>query len=742
LNRRNGLLVFILIIGLVCGFGFSAFASGKKAEKASIEGLFNMEFQVSLSTPQFTWLRDGSALLMNWRAEPGKRTLEHLDPRTGKQMTAVDAEKVLEALKKEVGSTTPKALPWPDAISMEGKYVAYLLDGDIFLVELKTAQVKRLTQTRQGETAVSFSPDSQWIGFIRDNDIYIVHGTTGEEKRLTTDGTDTLLNGTLSWVYWEEIYNGTSVPYHWSPDSSSVAYLQSDESKVHISTFVNFKPATQEVVQQRYPKAGQRNPVVRLGVVGIASAQTTWMDCGEYEYLARFNWLPDSSTLAVQTLNRKQSHLKFFLADRKSGTSKLILEEKDNAWINLNDSLYFFKSKPLFIWSSERDDQRHLYLYGLDGKLKRQLTSGKFSIVSAGGGLLSGAGGLVGVNEKKGLVYFTANEKALKERHLYRVKLDGKGFTRLSEGDGTHVVSFSPDMNYYLEVYSNSVRSGELSLHKADGRLKSVITPYAKEALAPWELAAPEFNTYKAEDGLDIPIQVFKPAQVDVVKKYPAIIYVYGGPVAQQVVDTWNGRKVMWANLLNREGYFVFVVEVRAGAGISKSVTTSVYRKAYGMPNVRDIQAALRWIKRQPNIDARRIGIWGGSGGGCTTIYTMTRMRDFKAGISLFPVSDWYYYDTIYTERFLDTPQDNPDGYRDTSAVLGGSNLSGRLLIVHGTYDDNVHPQNTWAFVNELIMFNIQFDMMIYPWRKHGITDLPARVHLYTMMMDFWKKNL
>lgn len=738
MNKRNLLLAFILI----AGFGFFTFASGGTEEKVSIEGMFNPGFQAALSTPQFLWLRDGSALMMDGRVEPAKRTFERLNPRTGKRTQVIEASIVLDALKKELGSSTPKALSWPDAVTAEGKYIAYILDGDIFIIDLETAGVQRLTQTRQSETAVSFSPDGQWVGFIRDNDIYAVRRTTGEEKRLTTGATDTLLNGTLSWVYWEELYNNTAVPYRWSPDSGSVAYLQTDESRVRVSTFVNFKPATQEVVRQRYPKAGQINPTVRLGIVDIAAAQTTWVDCGEYEYLARFNWLPDSSALAVQTLNRKQSHLKLLLADKKTGTSKLILEEKDNAWINLNDSLYFFKGKPRFIWSSERDDQRHLYLYGSDGTLIRQLTAGSFSVVSASGGLLSGAGGLVGVDEKKGVVYFTANEKSLRERHLYRVKMDGKGLTRLSNGDGTHAVSFSPDMGYYLEVYSNSVRSGELALYRADGRLQSVITPYAKEELASWELVAPEFDTYKAEDGLDIPIQVFKPSHYDELRRYPAIIYVYGGPVAQQVVDTWNGRKVLWANLLNREGYFVFVVDVRAGAGISKSVTTSVYGQAYGMPNVRDIQAALRWIKRKPYIDGKRMGIWGGSGGGCTTIYMMTRVKDFKAGISLFPVSDWLYYDTIYTERFLDMPQDNPDGYRDTSAVIGGSGLSGRLLIVHGTYDDNVHPQNTWAFINELILFNIQFDMMVYPWRKHGISDHSGRVHLYTMMLDFWRKNL
>lgn len=733
---------FLLALILITGFGFFASASGGPAGNDSIEAIFSPKLQSALSTPRCMWLPDGNALLLDSRVEPGKRTFERLDPRKAKRTPVVDVSVVLQTLKKELGSTAPKVLAWPDAVGPMGKRIVYILDGDLFLVELGSGALRRLTDTRKKETSAAFSPDGRWVGFIRDNDIYAFDLKTGKEQRLTTGATETLLNGTLSWVYWEEIYNHTAIPYRWSPDSGSIAYLQSDDSEVPVSTYVHFKPATQGVVRQRYPKSGQINPKVRLGIVDIVSAQTTWMDCGEYEYLARFNWLPDSSALAVQTLNRKQSHLKFMLADKKTGASRLILEEKHPAWINLNDSLYFFKKKKQFIWSSERDDQRHLYLYGLDGRLIRQLTSGAFSIVSSRGGLLSGAAGLVGVDEKKGLVYFTSNRKALRERHLYRVKLNGKGLTQLSTGDGTHAASFSPDMRYYLEMYSNSTRPGELSLYKANGKKQAVITPSAGETLESWDLVKPGFFAYKAEDGLELPIQMIKPPQYDPIKRYPAIIYIYGGPGSQQVVDTWSTRRALWHNLLGKEGYFVFVVEVRAGAGISKSVTTSVYRRAYGMKNVRDIQAALRWIKRNPNIDAKRIGIWGGSGGGCTTIYTMTRIDDFKAGISLFPVSDWYFYDTVYTERFLDTPQDNPDGYRDTSAVINASNLKGRLFIVHGTYDDNVHPQNTWAFIDELISFNIQFDLMIYPWRKHGIRDYPARVHLYTMMLNFWRKHL
>ena len=225
-------------------------------------------------------------------------------------------------------------------------------------------------------------------------------------------------------------------------------------------------------------------------------------------------------------------------------------------------------------------------------------------------------------------------------------------------------------------------------------------------------------------------------------KSYPALIYIYGGPGAQQVRDQWSTRRALWYNLLNREGYFHFIVEVRAGLPKSKATETSVYKQAYGMQNVKDILAAVKWIKQIPAIDPERIGIWGGSGGGCTTLYTMTRSDVFKAGISLFPVSDWYYYDTIYTERYQSTPQDNPEGYRETSCELFAHNLKGRLLIVHGTYDDNVHPQHTYAFIDRLIQHNIQFEMMIYPWRKHGISDSPGRVHMYTLMLDFWKRQL
>ena len=744
LYKKIAILVFLLMIS----FGWLSYSSEHSSGNALIKTIFDQEFLSKLKTPKYVWLQNGKALMLDFRAEPEKRTFEIFDPRNNRRESILDPSPILAFFKKNLAEEAPEYLEWPDAIDSMGKRVVYILADDLFLIEFKNSkgagEVKRLTQTASHEESVTFSPDDRWISFIRDNDIYIIDTKTWIEKRLTTGSSDTLLNGPLSWVYWEEIYDHTSIPYSWSPDSSAIAYLQTDDSPVSISTFVHFKPATQEVVRQRYPKAGQPNPKVRPGIVDINSAKTTWIDCQDYEYLARFNWLPNSKAIAFQTLNRAQSELKLLVADRKTGKSKTILVERQPAWINLNDSLYFFNNSSRFIWLSERDGYQHLYLYGLDGKLIRQLTKGEFMVVSSTGRLVSRNGGLKGVDEKRGLVYFTSNRKALRERHLYRVKLNGKGLERISEGDGVHAVEFSPGMNDYLDTYSNFSQPDELTLYNANGIKIKKVTPTAKEVLASWNLAEPEFHLFKADDGLELPIMMFKPFHFDStkIKAYPVIIYIYGGPGAQQVVDQWSSRRAFWYNILNREGFFVFVIEVRAGIGNNKATETSVYKQAYGIRNVKDISAGVEWIKQMPWIDPNRIGIWGGSGGGCTTLYTMTHSDAFKAGISLFPVSDWHYYDSIYTERYLSTPQDNPKGYRDTSSVLSAGNLKGRLLIVHGTYDDNVHPQNTYAFIDRLIKNNIQFDLMIYPWRKHGIRDYPARVHLYTLMLDFWQRHL
>lgn len=733
------LVLFFLIAAI--HFATYSFTSQNPQRKLTVGWLFEDKVQEKLIAPRYLWLRTEMVLILDFKKAREKRTLEFLDPETGKRTDAIDRAKVLGALKEKAGKEAHSYIKWPEAVDPNGKAFVYVLEGDLYCVEISNSTVKRLTKTPSEELSVTFSPDGNWISFIRENDIYIIDWREGTLRRLTAGATETLLNGRLSWVYWEEIYDRTSLHYSWSPDSKAIAYIQADDSSVSISTFVNFEPATQGVIRQHYPKSGQVNPKVRLGIVELSSSKTTWIDCGKYEYLARFNWLPESREIAIQTLNRQQSELKLLIADRRSGKGREILTETQPAWINLNNSLDFLKDGKHFIWLSERDGHQHLYLYKKDGQFIRQLTKGDFMVLSYAGALDSCNGRLVNVDEKERWVYFTSNKHALKERHLYRVRIDGTGLERLTQGDGVHVVTPSPSLKYFLDTHSNSSTPPSLSLYSAEGTKILTVGPSAKNVLENFRLAFPEFYTFQTEDKLDLPAMMTQPAHFSPEKKYPAIIYVYGGPGSQQVVDRWRDRW-LWHSLLSQEGFFVFVFEVRAGMGKNKALETSVYRKAYGMQNVKDILAGIRWLKSMPYIDPERIGIWGWSGGGCTTLYTMTHSDAFKAGIAVAPVSDWHFYDTIYTERYQSTPQDNPDGYKETSSVLSASNLKGKLFIVHGTYDDNVHPQNTFAFIDNLIKHNIPFELMIYPWRKHGISDTTARVHLYHLMLDFWKRNL
>lgn len=737
MKRKN---IFFTLLLLFSQTIFS-FISENPKKRLTIEWRFSSEAQEKLSTPQYEWLNNSKILMLDYRINKNSRTLELFDIKAKKRSSAADREKVLKALKKHLGEKAPSGIEWPDAIDLNGKALIYILYGDLFLVEFTDSVVKRLTYNTTPETSPSFSPDGRWISFIRENELFAIDLTTGEERQLTKGATDALLNGPLSWAYWEEIYDHTPVPYRWSPDSQSIAYLQTDESEVSFSTFINFEPVTQGVVRQRYPKAGQANPKVRLGIVDLSSAKTTWIDCGKYEYIARFNWLRNSQEISVQTLNRRQSELRLIFANRRSGRSREILMDRQSAWINLNNSLYFLEDGERFIWLSERDGYQHLYLYRMDGQLIRQLTQGDYMVQSSIGRLVDMNGGLVGVEEKAGWVYFTSDKHSLRERHLYRIKLDGTGLKRLSEGNGVHAVSLSPNMRYYLERFSNASNPPSLSLHDAEGKLIHMITPSAKATFVEFNISFPEFHTFKAEDGLELPAMLTKPVNFNPEKKYPAVIYVYGGPGSQQVLDSWP-RFMSWNGLLAQEGFIEVVLEVRTGMGKSKALETSVYRRAYGMQNVKDILSGVRWLKSLPYIDAENIGIWGWSGGGCTTLYSITHTDVFKAAVAIAPVSDWRFYDTIYTERYLGTPQDNPEGYRETSSVLAASNLKTQLLIVHGSYDDNVHPQNTLTFISKLIEHGIKFEMMIYPWRKHGISDDSARIHLYNMMLDFWKRNL
>ena len=594
------------------------------------------------------------------------------------------------------------------------------------------------------ETSPRFSPDGRWLAFVRDNDIYAWDIDNREEKRLTFDGSDTLLNGTVSWVYWEELLNRSDRGLVWAPDSTSILYLQTDDSGVGEMHYVDFKPNLPRLVKQRHPKPGEANPRVRAGVVSIADASTTWIDLGAYphEYLARLQWHPDARRVVVQAMNRPQTIVDLFIADSSTGDASHLMRETNEGWVNIHDDLHFIGDGDRFLWRSERDGYSHLYLFDIDGRMVRQLTRGEWALRPSGGAPgMSQAVSFVDADNE--LVYFTALEKASTERHLYRIAMDGSDMQRVTAADGVHAIYFSPDGRHFIDAHSSLASPASLVVRETGGRGGEVIAEPAAGLADRFDLQEWELFTIEARDGFEMPAMMLKPPYFDPDAKYPVVTYVYGGPSAPTVVNAWQGRaRGYYHQLLADEGVIVFMVDNRSAAGKSKIDANTIARQLYGPVELNDLLDGISWLKAQPYVDPERVGIWGWSGGGTMTLQSLTSSKAFAAGIAVAPVTDWRYYDTIYTERYMKRPQDNEEGYSSTSHVERAADLHGRLLLVHGTYDDNVHPQNSWAFGDRLIEAGITFDMMIYPMRKHGISDDAAQAHVYRTMLEFWTRNL
>jgi dipeptidyl-peptidase-4 len=586
------------------------------------------------------------------------------------------------------------------------------------------------------------------------------------ERRLTRDGTDTMLNGRFSWVYWEEISGHHDNAYWWSPDSKTIAFLQTDESGVSTMSFTDFEPYQPRILTQRYPKAGQKTPAVRVGFVSAEGGEPVWMNVprSSYEYITGVDWLPSGGRAGVQTMNRAQTRVDLYIVRSSDGEAGHVLSENDDAWLHMYRPL-FLGGGDQFLWISDRSGYTHAYRYRLNGTLVNQVTRGEWSLRPYGAFAIYDESPLLAVDEKEGWVYFTAGEKSAIERHIYRVRLDGKSQERLSTGDGYHRPSFRPDGRFYVDMYSNVKTPPSLSLHNGDGREVRVLSPsrtglipgaqlsrdpFMSRSSGPIPLRAamryPSFFRIPARDGFMLPAQISTPADFDSTKHYPVIVYVYGGPGSPTISDEWNSNawaeSIYFDQVLLHAGYLVVSVDNRSSASVGKVFENSIRGQMYGDVELSDLLTAVHWLKSRPYVDTSRVGIWGWSGGGTYTLLAMTRSNEFKAGIAVAPVTDWRYYDAKWAELPMKRPEENPAGYAKTSLVSRARDLHGRLMMVHGTDDDNVHPQNSQAFINELIKAGILFDVMIYPMRKHTIEDPPARKHLFRTMMEFWKRNL
>jgi dipeptidyl-peptidase-4 len=729
------ILAFILVL--------SPYVLAQEKEEITVEWIYSNKSAEISSLPSFTWLDDGMVLLYDSRKPSKERTFEFLDPASGNRIPALDKEKALSSFKEFSEKTFPQSLLFhPLAVDVNGKRTAYLHRGDVFFLELASSQFFRVTETEEPEKSLNFSPDGKKLAYVRNNDLFIYDLEARLEKQITHDGSETSLNGTLSWVYWEEIFGRRDIGYWWSPDSKSLAFLQTDESPVGIAYFLDHRPNYAKLIKQRHSKAGTANPVVRVGIIDVVDGKTTWvgLNADSYEYIIRVKWLPDSKKLSVQTMNRNQDHLDLYIADRSSGKATHSFTEKNESWINIHDDLHFLEDGKHFIWASERDGYNHLYLYTLDGKLINQVTKGEWATASSGGGVYWVRQAIAAIDETNDCVYFTALKESSLERHLYRVRLDGTGLERLSKEAGTHEISFSRDAKFYMDRYSNISTPPALTLHKKNGTRVSTIAKSRSEISEKLGMQHPELFTIPAEDGFPLPAQIYKPRDFDPNKKYPLVLKVYGGPSAPEVLNSWHFG--YFEQILLRKGYLVASVDNRSATGISKTLENTILKNVMSDGELRDLVSAVKWFKAQSYIDPERVGIWGSSGGGTFTLLAMTRSDEFKAGIAIAPVTAWRYYDSIWAEALMKLPDENPEGYEKSDLNRYAKDLHGRLLIVHGTYDDNVHIQNIWNFVDELIKANKMFDLMVYPMRKHGFADRAAQVHLYTKMLEFWVKNL
>ena len=738
-NSTSRLALTVLFL-LSCCAANTLGQTGKR--ELSLEWIFSAEGRTVASVPATAWLDDGTLVILDNRRPPAAQTFEKLNPATGQRQSIVDSARALASLKRAVQGMNIGVLPWPLAFDGSGAQALYIFNTDVFVLELDTAQFRRLTSTPAEETSASFSPNGRRVAYVRSNNLYFFDLDTNRETQITRDGSETLLNGTLSWVYWEEVFGRRDIGYWWAPDSQAIAYLQSDESEVDLTYFVDFVPFSPRVIRQRYARAGRANPRVRLGITELGHDTTTWVQINDkpFEYIVRAKWLPDGRRLSLGTMPRLQTELSLYFADRKTGKATPVLTEMDPGWVNMADDLYFFNDGKHFLWPSERDGYMHLYRYRIDGTLENQVTKGRWALASAGGVAFWVRQALVGVDEKNNWIYFTALEQSSMERHLYRARPDGSGFKRVSAEPGTHRVSMSPDARYFLDRFSDIRTLPSLRLRASDGSLLRELAAARPQLLAPYDIQFPEMLTIPADDGFLMPAEVLKPKNFRTDRKFPVVMFVYGGPSAPQVTNSWQGD-TLWNQLLLDAGYVVVKVDNRSATGISKELENTIVKRA-GEAETPDLIAAARWLKKQSWVDASRVGVWGWSYGGFMTLNLMTRSQEFKAGISVAPVVDWRYYDTKWTEGAMRTPQENPKGYESTSLIPLAKQLHGRLLIVYGTYDDNVHPYNELAFIDALIAAEKKFEMMAYPMRKHGIADEAATRHLYRLMLDFWKANL
>jgi dipeptidyl-peptidase 4 len=705
----------------------------------TVDAIYHPERRVAFSgfpEDDISWL-DAATYVVTRPSGRGYEWLK-VDAASGQTSPLFDADRMETALASLPGVTRTEAslIARSNSLTFNSARSGVLVTiaDDLYVYDIPGAKATRVTTTTGTEEEASFSPDGKFVAFVRMNNLYVVDVSTQRERPLTGDGGRELLNGKLDWLYQEEIYGRDNFrAYWWSPDSSRVAFLQLDERPVPEYTVVDDIPYRPTLEVTDYPKAGDPNPLVKLGISSVSSGSPVWADVSvsaPSEFLiVDVDWTPDSQRVVYQVQDREQTWLDLNLAETDTGRSRNVLRETTKAWVNNNgDPTWLVDGS--FLWFSERTGFKHLYRMRTDGTVMNQVTSGRWDVRA-----------LYGVNQTAGVAYFSATERSALGTDIYRVNLDGSGLTRLSQTEGTHRAMFNPDFTLFADVWSNVTTPPQVRLHRNSGNEVRALSLNPVPSLRDYRLTTPEFVQVKTRDGFVMEGMLIKPPDFNPSRRYPVYQFTYAGPGASQVKNQWGGREYMFHQMLAQHGVLVWVLDNRSASGKGVESQWPVYGRL-GELELQDLEDGVAWLKQQPYVDPTRMVLSGWSYGGFMTAYAMTHSTSWSAGIVGAPVTDWRDYDTVYTERLMKLPKNNPEGYRRTAPRFAADKLEGRLLLLHGTMDDNVHMQNSVQFAYELQKAGKPFEMMVYPKSRHGIGDARLNTHLRQLMFDFVMRSI
>jgi dipeptidyl-peptidase-4 len=709
------------------------------AQELTIQSIYAPNGLTGRAPDTIKWSPDGKKVSYFLHQEQGdKADLYYIDVTSGKPAVLVTSEKIAAMKPPVTGTKDDREKDNRERYHVAGyhwapdsEHILFDANGQLWYFTLSSGKYVALSAAGESATDPKFSTDGKSLSYIRKHNLVVKHVDGGAEKALTTNGDDNLLNGEVDWVYGEELDVRSN--YFWSPDSKKIVLLQMDQNKVPIYPITDFIPQHPTVYEEKYPKVGDPNPQVQLGVVSAGGGEVKWFHLTDEKdmYIPRFGWVRDGVVWAT-VLNRAQNQLDLYFVDASSGKSRRVLSEKSDTWIETDNNLQFLKSGDKFTWPSWRDGHTHLYLYSFDkanplaadAKLVNQITKGDFEVFDVEGAV-------------ENTLFVTTNAGDDRQRHLCSVKLDSTGFQCLTK-NGTHAASVAPNGQYFVDHFSSLMTPPQLSFCHVGG---SCDVFWRSKSVDSLNLIAPQFVDFKAEDGTVLRGLLYLPPD-SAGKKIPLLNNPYGGPHGQTVRDMWGGAGFLFNQLLMRDGIAVLQVDNRGMGARGKKFAAALIHN-FGEIELKDQLASIdQTLQKFPQLDGSRMGWWGWSYGGYMTLVAMTHSDRFKAGVAVAPVTDWKDYDSIYTERYAGLVPQYEEGYKKGSPITYAAELKGHLLEVHGTSDDNVHMQNSMQMINAFITAGKQFDLQLYPRKTHSISGPGTRVHLFTRIRSHFHREL